>query len=398
MRTTSLQWALGCFLTGAGVLMLVAPHQFTAAGYDALRPALPWWAGAFCLAGVGLVAAPVFALRRVLQIAAHTAAGGALCSLSVSFASVGVWGSAAGYAVLGAAAIAAGLFHGRPSATGWRRPDALMVAMAVVALLHGVMLLALPAAFRAPTYDPIRGDVPLFGLAFLAAGLALGASQLPALSALPFAGYAAAHAMAAAAFIAWAVALMLPNRAWTGLALNGGIGTLIALIPWLTRGTPFLADSSSLRARLTLALAAAAAAPLIVAATLIARQEESAARAEALSRQQAFAGVIAQDTAQYVGLHRNAVAALASQMALIAPTTGEQTALLESVSTAFPAFSFLATYDPGGNGLARSTDRAPEAVARVPLFDRARDTGAATVDVLYRPDLSPGPVFALAAP
>src|SRR5687767_5056818 len=156
MRTTALQWALGCFLTGAGVLMLVAPHQFSAAGYDALRPALPWWAGAFCLAGVGLVAAPVFALRRILQVAAHAAAGAALCSLSVSFASVGVWGSAAAYAVLGATTMAAGLVQGRPRAGAQRCPDALMVAMAVVALLHALMLLALPAAYRGPTYDPIR--------------------------------------------------------------------------------------------------------------------------------------------------------------------------------------------------------------------------------------------------
>src|SRR5687768_2339366 len=136
MRTTALQWALGCFLTGAGVLMLVAPHQFTAAGYDALRPVLPWWAGAFCIAGVGLVSAPVFALRRTLQLAAHAAAGIVLCALAFSFGLVGIFGSCVGYAVLGLATLGAGLMERHSSGgTTARRPDALMLAMAVVALL-----------------------------------------------------------------------------------------------------------------------------------------------------------------------------------------------------------------------------------------------------------------------
>ena len=400
MRTTSLEWAMGAFLSGVGVLMLVAPHQFSAPGYDALRPALPWWASAFCLAGVALVSSPVFVLRRALRLAAHAAGGALLCGLGLSFAVPGIWGSAAAYAVLGLATIATGLLPPDARDESARSPDALMLAIAVVALLHGAALLALPTAYRAPTYDPIRGAAPLFGLAFLAAGVSLALVQRPAGVArrLSFSTEAAAHLLAALVFAGWALALMLPNRAWTGVALFGGVGLLTGLLPWLSRDASLVGESSSLRARLTLALAGAAAAPLVVAATLIARQEESAARAEALSRQQAFAGVIAQDTAQYVGLHRSAIAALSSQMALIAPTTAEQTALLESISTAFPAISFVATYDAEGSGVARSTQRAPEAVARLPVFERARETGAAVVDVLYRPDLSPGPVFALAAP
>ena len=402
MRTTSLEWAMGAFLAGAGVLMLVAPHQFSASGYDTLRPALPWWASAYCIAGVGLVAVPVFVLRRALRLAAHALAGVLLCSLGLSFAAPWIWGSAASYVVLGLATVAAGFVPPEAPAArdlpapSERHQDALMLALVVVALLHGLGLVALPLSYRVPTYDPIRGVAPLFGLAFLGAAAAQAWAQRPAVTA--FGTQVAAHALAALVFIAWAVALMLPNRAWTGVTLFGGLGALAALLPWLWRAASLMGGSSSLRARLTLALAAAAAAPLVIAATLIARQEESAARAEALSRQQAFAGVIAQDTAQYVGLHRNAVSALASQVALIAPTTAEQTALLDSLTTAFPAFNFVATYDASGSGVARSTARAPEAVARLPIFERARESGAAAVDVLYRPDLSPGPVFALAAP
>jgi signal transduction histidine kinase len=401
MRTTSLAWALGAFLVGVGVLMLVSPHQFSAAGYDALRPALPWWAGAFCLAGTALLAAPVFALRRSLRLVAHAAASVALFSLAVSFSLPGIWGSAAAYAVLGVATLAAGVISRSAAGAapdGQRRgPDLLVAAMAAVALLHAAGLLALPTSYRAPTYDPIRPSAAVYGAAFLAAGVALMVVQW-APRRPGFTLFAAAHALAGAVFVAWAAGVMLPNRAWTGVALNAGVGGIVALLPWLTRAAPLTADSSSLRARLTLALAAAAAAPLVIAATLIARQEERAARVDALTRQQSFAGVIAQDAAQYVGLHRSAVAALASQIALLHPSVSDQTALLEAVSTSFPAFSFLATYDASAAGVARSTPRAPEAVARLPLFERARETRVGTVEVLYRPDLSPGPVFATASP
>ena len=202
MRTTSLEWALGIFLTGAGILMLVAPHQFSAVGYDALRPALPWWATGFCLCGVALLAVPVFALGRGPRLAGHTAATVALWSLARAFVEAEIWGSAAEYAVLGVATLATGLTRAggaspptrensgstrtepaglaRTQPVFWRvgRADSLTLAMAAIALLHGIGPLALPGAYRAPAYDPIRGVAPLFGAAFLAAGAALAWAQL----------------------------------------------------------------------------------------------------------------------------------------------------------------------------------------------------------------------------
>ena len=401
MRTTSLEWALGIFIAGVGTFMLVAPHQFSAGGYDAVRPALPWWGAGFCLAGMALLAVPVYALAHWLRLAAHTIAAAALWSLAFSFGATGIWGSAAGYAVLGAASASAALAPAGPHAplapAGRRRPDLLALAMGAIALLHSVALLAIPAAYRVPTYDPIRANAAFFGVAFLAAGMGLLATQLLGRRLAP-APSAMAHALAAAVFLLWAAALMLPNRAWTGVALYGGVGAVVGLLPWLQRAAPLMASSSSLRSRLALALAVAAAAPLILAATLIARQEERAALEEALARQQAFAGILAQDTAQYVGLHRSAVAALASQVALLAPDPGEQTWLLDSVSTAYPALSFLSTFDERGGGIARSTARAPEAVARLPVFEEARLSHAPAADVLLRQELSPAPLFALAAP
>ena len=46
--TATLQWLVGLFCAVIGTLMLVAPHQFTAAAYSALKPHLPLW-GAFFL-------------------------------------------------------------------------------------------------------------------------------------------------------------------------------------------------------------------------------------------------------------------------------------------------------------------------------------------------------------
>jgi hypothetical protein len=277
--------------------MLVAPHQFSAPGYDALRRQLPWWGITCCLAGAGLLAACVFALPRWLRLVTHVAAALALALLALGLALTGIWGSTLGYALLALGTGAAGF---------------------------------------AP---PGRATLDL---------------RLPAPPGAPRRSYARA-------------------------------------------GRP-AAPLSSLRARLALALAGAAALPLILAAVVIARQEAQSAIDEALVQQQTMAGVLAQDAAQYIGLHRSAVAALAGQLALLEPEPATQTVPLRTVGEAYPAFVFLGTFDAEGRGKARGQGRPPPPSARFPIFDEVRRTGAPAIDVLNRPELAQGPVFALAAP
>jgi signal transduction histidine kinase len=437
---SSFQWATGVFLAATGALMLVAPHQFGAPGYDALRPQLPWWGTAFCLAGGGLLAARIVLPGRWLLLATHTAAATLLVLLARAFALTAIWGSAAGYALLGLAALAAGLMppgtaslalsipsrlpfwsaarHSRstpshagaitrpaaaPAAPAFpaspatvARADLLAVVLGVTAVLNGLLLLVVPGAFHAASYDVVRPYATPAGLLFLATGSALLACQLSA--AVPRPAYLAAHLLAGAWLVSWAALVMWPNRAWTGIGLYAGFGALVGLMPWWAGSGRLGLPLSSLRARFAIALAGAAAIPLIVAATLIARQEQQARVDEALLQQQTMAGVLAQDAADYIGLHRSAVAALASQMQQLQPDPAAQAALLRTVRAAYPAFVFLGTFDASGRGIARAEGRALPAVGRLPVFDEARRTGTSAIDVLNRPELAQGPVFAVAAP
>jgi signal transduction histidine kinase len=400
MRTTSLAWALGTVLAGAGTFMLVAPHRFSAPAYDLLRPALAWWGIAFCLAGVSLLASPVYALARWTRIIAHLLAAAVLGALACSFANAAIWDVAAAHALLVAAILYAGL--------SWRRlelgGDLLTWALGGMGIVHGGVLLVgsfiAPAVLHAPFYDTIRPVAPVAGVLACAAGLALITTQNTKHRTRrgPAWWKVGAQFAAGALCIAFAAKMALENGAFTVFALYGGMAILVGLSPMVSRDESVTAGSSSLRARLALALAVAAALPLMSAATLIAQQEERAALDEALARQQTLAEVLAQDAAQYIRLHRNAIAALARQISELSPDAVTQAALLRSAGASYPAFGFIGTYSVVGSSVASSDARAPEAIARLPVFEDARAADVDSIDVMYRPELSPGPVFTLASP
>ena len=284
--------------------------------------------------------------------------------------------------------------------------------LGATAAVNGALLLALPGAFLASSYGPIRPQAGRYGLALLGAGVALLVCHLS--DAVPRKTYLAVHTLATALFLAWAAIVMVPNRAWTGIVFYAGFGALVGILPWRTwleeRSRPVGtagsgagpgqpgATISSLRARLALALAGAAAIPLILAAVVISRQEGQAAVDEALVQQQTMAGVLAQDAGQYIGLHRSAVVALAGRLGLLEPEPAAQAALLRTVSEAYPAFVFLGTFDAEGRGLTGGQERPPPPGARFPIFDEVRRSGGPVIDVLNRPELAQGPVFAVAAP
>src|SRR3954453_22069694 len=83
--TATLQWLVGLFCAVIGTLMLVAPHQFAAAAYSALRPHLPWWGAFFLLGGISLLGVAARRPGRAVVIIAHVWAGLALISLSGGF-------------------------------------------------------------------------------------------------------------------------------------------------------------------------------------------------------------------------------------------------------------------------------------------------------------------------
>src|SRR6185369_4112199 len=99
--TATLQWLVGLFCAGIGTLMLVAPHQFAAAAYSALKPHLPWWGAFFLVGGSGLMGVAALRPRRLVVVAAHTWAGLALISLSGGFIASSHLPGISNYAILG---------------------------------------------------------------------------------------------------------------------------------------------------------------------------------------------------------------------------------------------------------------------------------------------------------
>ena len=90
-----------------------------------------------------------------------------------------------------------------------------------------------------------------------------------------------------------------------------------------------------------------------------------------------MAAAIAQETADYIGLHRAAVAALAASPGLLDASPTQQQALLRSVAQSYPDLDALTLLDAAGNRLASSDDEAPTDPP-TPVVDEVRRTGHGT--------------------
>ncbi|MBI3979602.1 MAG: hypothetical protein HY331_15585, partial [Chloroflexi bacterium] len=119
----SLQLAVGVFCATISTLMLVAPHQLSAAAYAPIQPYLAWWGVAFLLAGCALISAAASIIRGLPALAAHLVGGALLLGLAAGFATTGTWAGVVNYGVLGLGTAIAG-FLAQGSGAGGRGPDA----------------------------------------------------------------------------------------------------------------------------------------------------------------------------------------------------------------------------------------------------------------------------------
>ena len=155
---------------------------------------------------------------------------------------------------------------------------------------------------------------------------------------------------------------------------------------------------ASLRARLAVALAGAAL-PLMLAVTLLAARQLQTARAQVLAQQHAVAVALAQVVADYVGLHRAAVAALASQPGLAELSPEAQWALLGAVGASYPEFVALGAIDADGRPVAGLVRGAADPTGALParsLYEAHRYTEPAVM-VTTSP-YTREPMFALGVP
>ncbi len=159
-----------------------------------------------------------------------------------------------------------------------------------------------------------------------------------------------------------------------------------------------LPGPSSLRAHLAVALAGAVL-PLVLAVTLLATRQLQTARAQVLAQQHAVAVALAQVVADYVGLHRAAMAALASQPGLAELAPEAQWALLGAVGASYPEFVALGAIDADGRpvaGLVRGAADPRGALPARSLYEAHRYTEPAVM-VTTSP-YTREPMFALGVP
>ncbi|MDP8922766.1 MAG: cache domain-containing protein, partial [Chloroflexota bacterium] len=397
LRIGVLQWVVGAFCGLVGALTFVTPHQFVGPAYALLGPWLGWW-GALCLAGaVALYAVALLVPRRAIVVAAHLVAAAPLLLLGVSAALAGGWTGLTIYSVLAIGTAVAPLFAtGRPVPLD--RRDLFSILVAIGAILNGTVILLAPGLHSSVIFDPVRPYLMLYGAAFLLGGLGVVWTQVKITS--PVALLWASHLLLGAGLFAFGPPVSLPNRAFTSIAYYNGFGALIAALPWL-RPRLRRSEPRTLRTALALAFGLAVSAPLVVTVALVTDHVDRAARAETLSRQEVLAEALARGVADYVGLHRAATAALASQPGLLSRAPSEQVAVLRAFNGTYPdAFAF-SLYDVEGRLLAYSDERGGPLANRPGLFDEVRQTERSALRIVRPPADWPdewGLVFAIGEP
>jgi HAMP domain-containing protein len=277
--TATLQWLVGLFCAIIGTLMLVAPHQFAAAAYSALKPHLPLWGAFFLLGGVSLIGVAALRPRRLVVIAAHVWAGLALLSLSGGFIASSHLPGISNYAIMGIGTIVVVLVPRHWRARVLLGRDGFASVLGVALAVNGCYMLFMPDQFAAPIFDLVRPYLPLFGPGLVVGGLALLAAQLRP-SVPPWLAWGA-YLLPATVMLTYFARGPLPYGSWTGSAYYGGFGVALALLPWLGPRLRRL-DSSSLRLQFALALTVASALPLIGAVAAIANFAEVPAGAREL--------------------------------------------------------------------------------------------------------------------
>ena len=388
----TLQGFTSIFLGVVGALMLVAPHQFNIPVYAALRPHVPLWGVALMCAAAGLGAAMV-TRRRAVRLALHVAGGFVLLLLASRFVGM-AWIPVTNYAMLGMAVLAAPLVAPDASGKAPARSDLFALTTGLIALATGLQMVLAPGLLDSVVEPEYRGYVPWSGLAFALAGPALVAVQ--GLGAARQGVVVAAYLVAAASYFFYFAISPLQHRGWTGMALYGGAAAVLALTPWLGARLRTI-DPASLGVRVALSLVAIAAIPWLLLVPLALSQLEQAASEQAASQQRGLAQAVAQEVADYIGLHRAAVAGLASQPGLLDSPADRQQRALRGVVGAYPDLVLLTTIDATGEQIARSDDLPPTSGAGSPLLQQVLRTKGPVVLVQISQVLQ-RPTFAFASP
>jgi signal transduction histidine kinase len=357
----SLLWAVGLFCGFIGAFLLIAPHRFQTAPYEALLPYTLAWGTLALASGVGLLAVAVLRPRRWLECAAISLGGLTLLTLAASFVRVTAITGTMIYGTLGVGTLlACWLPRDRPR-EAVQGGDLLALFMALAGTLAGVFILLLPTLFHQPFYGPHAGYLSIFGVVFLLTSPPAAVAQIaPAWRKWPL------HLPLGLVYVLFGLLVSIPGRLWTGVVFYIGGGAALALLPWLRRWLAAL-DTASLRARLALTLAVSTSLALVLATAVVTAQEERLAREQVKALQEIEAHSVAQNISDYMamnGARTATLAAFAGQSPMTAESQGD---LLAASRSQYPDLRALRTVSAEGRVLASAGEAAlpPEAVLKV---------------------------------
>ncbi|MBD1913959.1 MULTISPECIES: ATP-binding protein [unclassified Leptolyngbya] len=378
IRIDTLQWFIGIYIVVRGMLMLMLPHTLKTHVFVAIQAQLPWLGAWQVIAGVTLIMAITLLPRRLFLMAAHLMVAFALFQVARGHFLANTWTALVDFSLLGIGIAIAPLIPSSWRLSLPRQIDLFAFIMATRSLLDGLIVLApFNPQFEAHLYDPVRPYLLWYGIGYLVGGLALFAAYFYPKT--PPWCFRCAHLIAGGVMWAWTIGLGAPT--WNSVLYYGGLGSLLALLPWLS---PWLrrVDPGSLQTQLAVTLVSVVVLPLLTAVTLVTLPQEQTVIQQALALQQTLAKALSQDIASYVSLHRAAVHALAQQPNLASMSPTEQRNFLRLINQTYTDFVVLATYDAGGNAIARSDNRPlGPSIADRSSFQTARRTGEPTLSI-----------------
>jgi signal transduction histidine kinase len=381
----SLRWAMGLFCAFIGAFVLVAPHRFGSAPYQALASFRGPWAIAALAAGVALLAVAVMRPHPGLRLAVHVLGSATLLSLAASFAFDAIWSGMVAYLILGLATALAGFLPPeRTVPRGVPGRDLYALAMALIATVNGSGLLFFPDLFES-YFAMIGARLAWIGALLLAGGLLLATVQLRRPDRVSPLLRWTAHLLAGAGFLAYGLDISLPRRAWTGVVLYIVGGVALAFLPWLSRRLERI-DTSALRTRLALALATATSVALVLTAAVATHQEERLASEQVLEIRKVEAQAIARHVADWVHLSSARASVIAATAGRVPNDPAAQRAFLQKTLPLYPEIAALVRLDPQGRVVAAAGGLPLEALNRQGVAAGVRSDPRVSLNLLQLPE------------
>ncbi|MCC7366804.1 MAG: response regulator [Chloroflexi bacterium] len=347
----SLRQAIGLFSVLLGALLLVAPHQFSAAAFGLLRPYHPLLGAWVIGSGLLLMASTFLRTPRSTFVATHLLAAAPLLAFGAAFVASGNWHGAVMCIVTG---LTTALLAKLPTDEfpGSDRPiTALALMLGAVAIVLGGGMAINVAIGTAPA--PFQTRIGWMSAIFLLTGSITLFTQISQPIENPVRKIA--KAVLGLAFLAHAWLLAGPIGGMVGALYFLTFGATLIILPWVRRHR--FVSTTSLQVQLAVAMIAITVVAIALTAGILGDREERSSVAAQLEVNARLADSLASSVDSYLAIHSSTIVALAADPALRSSSTDGLNAILRSHTRAFGSDVTYLIWDYDGHQVGRGDDR-----------------------------------------